>query len=224
MASSLSDDLPAESLQHADQLRAGDDRHRAAHAGNGSLRRTMPVSSVRPSSRRPSTYRLSASRALSVASSSVSPWVWSPGRSGHRRGSHPRPGARRRTRSRALPPCAEHTVADCGADWRLVSARRRAGRWARRVAAGAGGLFELARRCGLGMSGERRHSVLYELYMHSPIWQARRRWWFVTSDRRCSRCGRRLVLHGGGAATVTVHHRTYARLGHERREDVQLCC
>jgi hypothetical protein len=44
----------------------------------------------------------------------------------------------------------------------------------------------------------------------------------VTSDRRCERCGCRVPLHGRGA--VTVHHRTYARLGHERREDVELLC
>jgi hypothetical protein len=69
-----------------------------------------------------------------------------------------------------------------------------------------------------------RHSLLYELYIGSPLWRVRRWWWFVTGDRRCSRCGRRLVLHGGGPATVTVHHRTYARLGRERRADVQLLC
>jgi len=67
------------------------------------------------------------------------------------------------------------------------------------------------------MSGRRRHSLLYGLYIGLPIWRARRWWWFMTSDRRCGRCRRRLVLHGGGTATVTVHHRTYARLGHERR-------
>jgi hypothetical protein len=33
-----------------------------------------------------------------------------------------------------------------------------------------------------------------------------------------------MVLHGGGPATVTVHHRTYARLGRERRGDVELLC
>jgi hypothetical protein len=68
------------------------------------------------------------------------------------------------------------------------------------------------------------HSLLYELYMRSPIRRARRWWWFVTSDRRCAQCRRRLVLHGGGPATVTVHHRTYDRLGHERRGDVELLC
>jgi AbrB family looped-hinge helix DNA binding protein len=32
------------------------------------------------------------------------------------------------------------------------------------------------------------------------------------------------MLHGGGEMTVTVHHRTYARPGRERRGDVQLLC
>jgi len=61
-----------------------------------------------------------------------------------------------------------------------------------------------------------RRSLLYELYVGSPVWRARRWWWFVTSDRRCARCRRRLVLHGGGPATATVHHRTYARAGARR--------
>ena len=42
--------------------------------------------------------------------------------------------------------------------------------------------------------------------------------------RRCARCRRPLVLHGRGAATVTIHHRTYAWLGRERRGDVDLLC
>src|SRR5215207_5765324 len=52
----LSDDLPAVSFEGADQSGAGDDRQAGCHAGSGSLRRTTPVSSGRPSSRRPSTY------------------------------------------------------------------------------------------------------------------------------------------------------------------------
>ena len=74
------------------------------------------------------------------------------------------------------------------------------------------------------MSTGRRHSLLYELYLDSPVWRLRRWWWFMTSDCRCARCRRRLVLHGGGPATVTVHHRTYVRLGRERRGDVELLC
>jgi hypothetical protein len=76
---------------------------------------------------------------------------------------------------------------------------------------------------GFPLEGD-RHSLLYKLYVGSPVWCLRRWWWFVTSDRRCARCRRRLVLHGGGPATVTVHHRTYARLGRERRTDIELLC
>jgi len=68
----------------------------------------------------------------------------------------------------------------------------------------------------------RRHSLLYGAYIGSPIWRTRRWWWYVTSNRRCERCGCRVRLHGRRA--VTVHHRTYARLGRERRDDVELLC
>jgi hypothetical protein len=77
----------------------------------------------------------------------------------------------------------------------------------------------------LGGGGVRlggRHSLFYGVYLRSPIWRSRRWWWYVRSRRRCERCGRRIALHGRG--TVTVHHRTYARLGHERRSDVELLC
>ena len=72
------------------------------------------------------------------------------------------------------------------------------------------------------LTGRRRHSLLYAVYLGWPVWRARRWCWFLTSDRRCARCRRRLVLHGGGPAAVTAHHRTYARLGRERRADVEL--
>jgi len=35
-----------------------------------------------------------------------------------------------------------------------------------------------------------RHSVLYTLYLGSPLCRARRWWWFVTGSRCCARCGR----------------------------------
>ncbi len=68
----------------------------------------------------------------------------------------------------------------------------------------------------------RRHSMLYDLYIGSWLWQLRRWWWYSTSTRRCARCSTALDLHGPRA--VTVHHLTYARLGRERRSDVQLLC
>lgn len=46
---------PAELAKGRNQLRAGDDREPAAQAGNGSLRRTTPISRDLPSSRIPST-------------------------------------------------------------------------------------------------------------------------------------------------------------------------
>jgi len=46
------------------------------------------------------------------------------------------------------------------------------------------------------VSRRHRHSLLYALYIGSPVWRTRRWWWYVTSDRRCARCGRRVALHG----------------------------
>jgi 5-methylcytosine-specific restriction endonuclease McrA len=69
-----------------------------------------------------------------------------------------------------------------------------------------------------------RHSLLYDLYMRSALWRFRRWLWFYGGDRRCEGCGNRLRLHGPGPRTLTVHHRTYRRLGRERRSDVQLLC
>src|SRR3954462_10097095 len=66
MAAAFTGGLPAEAFEGAGELGAGDKRE-ATHAGSGSLWRTTPVSSGRPSSRRPSPYCSSASRALSVA-------------------------------------------------------------------------------------------------------------------------------------------------------------
>jgi hypothetical protein len=61
-----------------------------------------------------------------------------------------------------------------------------------------------------------------EVYVGLLLWRSRRWWWFLTSDRRCARCSCQLVLNGGARATVTVHHRTYARFGRERRSDIEL--
>ncbi len=55
VASALAQNLPAELLEHPDELRAGNDRQTSAHAGTGNLRRTIPAPIGRPSSRRPST-------------------------------------------------------------------------------------------------------------------------------------------------------------------------
>ena len=55
MAAALAHREPAELAECGDELGAGDDRQPFAHAGSGSLCRTMPLSSERPSSRSPST-------------------------------------------------------------------------------------------------------------------------------------------------------------------------
>ena len=54
------------------------------------------------------------------------------------------------------------------------------------------------------------------LYLHSPLWRLRRRIWILRAGGRCQRCGSRRRL--------TIHHRTYQRLGHERRADVTVLC
>ena len=66
------------------------------------------------------------------------------------------------------------------------------------------------------MRYRRRHSLLYLAYLRSPLWRLRRRLWILRAGGRCERCRSRHRL--------TIHHRTYARLGHERRTDVTVLC
>lgn len=66
------------------------------------------------------------------------------------------------------------------------------------------------------MTHRRRHSLLYVMYLRSPLWRLRRRIWITRALGRCEHCGRRRRL--------TIHHRTYQRLGHERRSDVAVLC
>lgn len=62
----------------------------------------------------------------------------------------------------------------------------------------------------------RRHSLRYLIYLRSPAWRVRRRIWIFRAHGRCEQCGSRRRL--------TIHHRTYNRLGHERRSDVTVLC
>lgn len=62
----------------------------------------------------------------------------------------------------------------------------------------------------------RRHSLLYTLYLRSPLWRLRRRLWILHARGRCQQCGRRRRL--------TIHHHNYRRLGHERRRDIEVLC
>jgi hypothetical protein len=66
------------------------------------------------------------------------------------------------------------------------------------------------------MTHRRRHSLLYVIYLRSPLWRLRRWMWIVRAGGRCQRCHSRRRL--------TIHHRTYRRLGHERRADVTVLC
>ena len=98
------------------------------------------------------------------------------------------------------------------AGWRLSAGERRRNR---------------RRRTGFGISGRRRHSYSYDWYIHSRVWRARRRLWFVTGrGRRCSVCRSRLAIRGGsGLPVVQYHHLHYGNLGHERYgRDVVGCC
>jgi hypothetical protein len=66
------------------------------------------------------------------------------------------------------------------------------------------------------MRHRRRHSLLYVIYLRCPLWRVRRWMWIVQAGGRCQRCRSRRRL--------TIHHRTYRRLGHERRADVTVLC
>jgi hypothetical protein len=67
------------------------------------------------------------------------------------------------------------------------------------------------------LRGRRRHSLLYRTYLRSPLWRIRRRVWIAQAFGRCQGCGRFRRM-------LTIHHLTYARLGHERRDDVKVLC
>jgi len=62
----------------------------------------------------------------------------------------------------------------------------------------------------------RRHSLLYIVYLRSPLWRLRRRLWILRAAGRCQQCHRR--------GRLTIHHRSYRRLGHERRADIEVLC
>ena len=57
----------------------------------------------------------------------------------------------------------------------------------------------------------------YHAYLHSPWWTARKAAVIRYRGYRCERCG----LDQG---RLYLHHRTYARLGHEHPDDLELLC
>lgn len=69
----------------------------------------------------------------------------------------------------------------------------------------------------LAARSRRRHSLLYASYLRSPLWRLRRRLWILRAHGRCENCRRH-------RRPLTIHHRTYMRLGHERRSDIQVLC
>jgi 5-methylcytosine-specific restriction endonuclease McrA len=56
----------------------------------------------------------------------------------------------------------------------------------------------------------------YTEYMQSPEWRSRRSLYFETHERRCKACG--------DAGSIQLHHKTYARLGEERDQDLVALC
>jgi 5-methylcytosine-specific restriction endonuclease McrA len=66
-----------------------------------------------------------------------------------------------------------------------------------------------------------RHSWLYRAYIERGgtlhwLWKIRRRRWLRQAGLTCERCG--------AWENLTIHHRTYERLGHERRADIEVLC
>lgn len=56
----------------------------------------------------------------------------------------------------------------------------------------------------------------YKEYMSSLEWRRTRRNYLAKRERKCEKCGIESPLH--------VHHRSYARLGRERHDDLRLLC
>ncbi len=63
----------------------------------------------------------------------------------------------------------------------------------------------------------------YGAYLQSPEWQARKRAKLSAADYTCEECGYPFVPHRT-ARQFEVHHKTYERLGNERREDLVVLC
>jgi hypothetical protein len=54
----------------------------------------------------------------------------------------------------------------------------------------------------------------------SPAWQAKRQQKLRQAGNRCEGCG----SHRARGVWLEVHHKTYARLGHERLSDLKVLC
>jgi 5-methylcytosine-specific restriction endonuclease McrA len=60
-------------------------------------------------------------------------------------------------------------------------------------------------------------AMLYSDYLRTPEWSYRRREMVKAAERKCGRCGKY-------SPNLDVHHRTYARLGNELPEDLEVLC
>lgn len=67
-----------------------------------------------------------------------------------------------------------------------------------------------------GKRWKRRKKWTYLAYMKSAAWERKRQQAFAHHGRFCHKCG--------STSRLDVHHRTYARLGHERMSDLAVLC
>ena len=67
-----------------------------------------------------------------------------------------------------------------------------------------------------------RRKAAYARYMHSAAWRTLAQ---AVRERDDNRCTRVVQIYRCPATTrLTVHHKTYARFGHERLEDLTTLC
>ena len=71
------------------------------------------------------------------------------------------------------------------------------------------------------MNEARPIPVDYQAYINSNAWKTKRYAYGITFGWKCQRCG---IPHPQDRNLLHLHHKTYARLGHERIEDVELIC
>jgi len=59
----------------------------------------------------------------------------------------------------------------------------------------------------------------YAKYLKSPHWKAKRKEAIQAHGCKCSRCGRQM-----GSYYMRVHHKSYANLGNEPLDDLEVMC